>query len=384
MKLNKEERHNIFKKLIVVFSGIAFYFFIFKFSTVSKIFFDLLTYSRPIIIGFVIAFIANMIMNQYEKIFKYLGLKNEKVRDVLSMILAFLSMLLLITFFLSVVLPKFVTSVLNLMYQLPELVNNSIDKLKNMPMSAELGKNVQKFIEEIQIQNLIDKGIQILKNDGKMIASGTFNAVSLIFSSFFEGFLAVSFSVYILSSKERLRRNAMQVTYAVFTEKFADKAVYFFRLLYKNFYNFFSGQFLEAILLGFIVFVGITIIGAPYGLILGVTAGLLNLIPYLGALIGAIISTVLISITSPTKGLIFLVYIIVAQQVDGNYIYPKLVGSKVGIPAIWIMVAITLGGALMGMVGMIIFVPLVATLYVLIRDYSKKKLNEKEIDINKK
>ncbi|MFM1514671.1 AI-2E family transporter [Helcococcus ovis] len=384
MKLNNEERRDIFKKLIVVFSGIGFYFFIFKFTTVSKIFIDLLIYSRPIIIGFVIAFIANMVMNQYEKLFKYLGLKNKKVRDLVSMILAFLSMLLLITFFLSVVLPKFITSVLNLMYQLPDLVNNSIDKLKNMPMSAELGKNVQKFIEEVQVQNLINKVIEILKNDGALIASGTFNVVSRIFSSFFEGFLSISFSIYILSSKDRLRKNAKQVTYALFSEKLADKIVYVSRLLYKNFYNFFSGQFLEAILLGIIVFSGITIIGAPYSLILGVTAGLLNLIPYIGALVGAVISTVLISITSPTKGLIFLVYIIVAQQIDGNYIYPKLVGSKVGIPAIWIMVAITLGGALMGIIGMIIFVPLVATVYVLVREYSKKKLIEKQIDISKK
>lgn len=385
MKLSKEELREIYKKILIVILGILFYYILFNFDDVTSGFRRYISYSRPIIFGLAIAFVANMLMNVFDNLFtKYINIKNDKTKNILSMILAYLTLTLIVTFFLSVVLPKFISSVINLLYQLPSLLDRFIDMIKNFQLTEKASRQLEDFVNDININNLVNRLINLVTEQGKFMLQGTLSIVSQIFSSFFEAFLAISFSVYVLSGKKRLKRNSKQVIYAVFPEKFSDKFIYYISLLYKNFYNFFTGQFLEAILMGFIVFFGITIIGAPYALILGVTSGLLNIIPYLGAVTGAAISTILIAITSPTKGLIYLIYIVIAQQIDGNYIYPNLVGSKIGIPPIWIMVAITIGGAVKGVVGMIIFVPIVATIYMMIRDFTKYRLEKKEINIDEK
>lgn len=384
MKLNKEELKDIYKKLIVVFSGILFFFIMTNFSHVRDTFFRYISYIRPILIGFGIAFVANMLMNFYEKQFKkYSKLKNEQI-NVASMVLAFITLGLIVTFFLSVVLPQFISSLINLLYQIPDLITGFVDRIKDYPISDNVISKIETFVQDIESKNLIERLINLVISQGGFMLQGTMSVISHIFKSFFEGFLAISFSIYMLSGKNRLKRNAKQVLYGLLIEDFADRLIRYYTILYRNSYNFFTGQFLEAIIMGIVVFIGITIIGAPYAMILSVTSGLLNIIPYIGAITGAILSVVLISIADPIKGLIFLVFIIIYQQIDGNYIYPKLVGGKVGIPAIWIMVAITIGGSIMGVIGMVVFVPIFATFYMILRDHTYKRLDEKEIDISKK
>lgn len=385
MKLDKDELRDIYKKLIVVLGGILFYYAIFNFKDVTSIFSRYMTYVRPIIIGFAIAFIVNMIMDVFELFFrKSIGLKDENKIRIYSMLLAYIVVFMILTFFISVILPKFINSLISLVNQLPTLITSGVEKFKTLPIPDKMVTQLNEFVNKIEINNLIEKfGNEIMKRGGFML-QGTLSIVGTIFSSFFEAFLAISFSAYILSAKEQLKRNSKQVLYSFIPEKISDTIVRYSYILYKNFYNFFTGQFIEAFLLGIVVFIGISVIGSPYGLILGVTSGLLNLIPYFGAVFGAIISTTLIAITDPIKGLIFLVFILVYQQIDGNYIYPKLVGSRVGIPALWIMAAITFGGAIMGAIGMVIFVPIVATLYMIVREITHKKLKEKKIDISKK
>lgn len=384
MKLNKEEIKDIYKKLIVVFFGILFYFIMTDFSHFKETFFRYISYVRPILIGVGIAFVANMLMNFYEKQFKKYSKMNNDQINVSSMVLAFITLGLIVTFFLSIVLPKFISSLINLLYQVPDLISGFAERIKNYPVSESVINKIEAFVKDIESNNLIERLINLVISQGGFMLQGTMSVISHIFRSFFEGFLAISFSIYMLTGKNRLKRNAKQVFYGLLSEDFADRLIRYYTILYRNFYNFFTGQFLEAMLMGVVVFIGITAIGAPYATILAVTSAILNIIPYIGAIAGAIISVVLISITDPIKGLIYLVFIIIYQQLDGNYIYPRLVGGKVGIPAIWIMVAITIGGSVMGIIGMVIFVPIFATFYMILRDHTYKKLKEKEIDINKK
>lgn len=384
MRFNKEELKGIYKNLIVVFGGILFYYFLVHFQEINDAVTRYISYTRPIIFGLAIAFVSNMLMNLFENTFrKYTKLKSEKIR-IISMIFSFLTLITIVAFFLSVILPRFISSVINLLYQLPNLINNTVDRLESLPLSEKIIEKIHEFVKDIQINNLINRLVNLVLSQGGFMLQGTMSVVGNIFSSFFEAFLAISFSIYILTGKDSIKRNIKKVTYSFIPEHVADSIIYHAVLLYRNFYNFFTGQFLEAMLLGIVVFVGITLIGAPYALILGVTSGLLNVIPYIGAIIGALISVVLISITDPIKGIIYLVFIVIYQQFDGNYIYPKLVGGKIGIPALWIMAAITIGGAVKGVIGMVLFVPIFATIYMVLRDFSNRKLKEKNINIDRK
>lgn len=384
MKFTEDEKRDIRKKLTIIIFGVLFVYAVFNFDMVVKIFSNIATIVRPIIFGCIVAFVANMIMNQYEKIFNFLTKKNTKTTRLISMILAFLTLLSIIVFVFSVVVPEFINSVVSMLYQLPLLIQQSIINLRENAWFEEFAKNIEKFINSMQVGNLINRGIEIIRAQGASVFSGTLYFVGQIFSSFFEAFLAMSISVYIVSGKNRLARNSKKVLYSVLSENIADKLIKIIRLLYRNFYNFFVGQSLEAIFLGTMVFLGAYLLGSPYALMLGVTSGVLNFIPFFGALAGAIISTVLIMITNPTKGLIFLVYILIVQQLDGNYLYPHLVGSKMGIPSFWILIALSMGGALMGIIGMVISIPITATIYVLTREFTNKKLSEKNIDIDNK
>lgn len=385
MKFTKEEKKDIVKKIFIIFSGIAFYFLLFNFSGISNLFFTLLGYSRPIIFGFVLAFVVNMITIQYEKIIKkiFVNVKSNQARTI-AVIFGYLTLLLLVIFLITVVLPQFINSIINLAYSLPGLIQNTIFNLQENEWFKNLALTLEKFTNKIQIPNLMESLILWVRNQSGEWLSGAVYAVSSVFSGFFETFLAITLSVYIIFTKEKLSRNAKEILYSIVKEETSDRIIYFGKLLYTNFYNFFTGQFLEAIILGVIVFVGITIIGAPYALMLAVTTGVLNLIPYIGAVTGAIIGIILIMLNSFSHGLMFAIYIIIAQQIDGNVIYPRLVGSKMGLPPFWMMIAITLGGSTMGIVGMVIFVPIFSTIYTLVRDFSKEKLKQKNIKIEEK
>lgn len=385
MKLNKEEKKDIYKRIIVIFSGILLVYLVFNFNTCMDFVYKMLGYLRPIIIGFVIAFVANMIMDQFQKLFiNVFKMKNKKIIKSLSLILSFLVIAIIVVFFLSVVVPEFIRSVLNLLNQLPSLIQAAIEKLSKYSWTHKLVENIEKYINSLQVNGLINKGLEIIRSQSGVFLTGTVNIISQLMSSFFEIFISLAISIYILTGKETLSKNSKKILYAVFPENIGDKINYVSSLLYRNFYNFFTGQFLEAILMGFIVFIGINIIGAPYAIMLAVTSAMLNIIPYFGAVIGAFLSVIIIALNSPIKGLIYLVYILVAQQIDGNYIYPKLVGSKMGIPSFWIIISITLGGAMAGIFGMLTFVPLVSTAYILLRDFSAKRLKEKNINIDEK
>lgn len=384
MKFTKEEKRSIYKNIFILCGAISFYFLLFNFDDFSNVITKFLGYFSPIFMGFAIAFIVNMLMNQYKKVFNLLKVKNSKLVNTLSMILGYLTLIILLVFITSVVLPQFINSIIQILSQLPGMIQSNIYKLQDSEWFGKVAIKVEEFLQTIEFNNLVNSALNWVRNYGASIFADTFNFVQMLFNGIFDMVLSISLSVYILTGRKRLSRNTKKVVYSVFPESVADKIVYIARLLYRNIYNFFTGQIFEAILLGVFVFVGITLIGSPYALMIGVTSSILNIIPYVGALLGAVIGIVLILINNPTQGLIYAIYILIVQQIDGNYIYPKLVGDKMGIPSFWIIVAITLGGAMMGITGMIFFVPLISTIYILTKEFTNKKLKEKNIDIDNK
>ena len=204
----------------------------------------------------------------------------------------------------------------------------------------------------------------------KGIINGGIGAISGFFSGVTNFFIGFVFSVYVLFQKERLTAQC-------------KKLMYVLRLTNTTFSNFLSGQCLEACILGTMFVITLSILRMPYALLIGIIIAVTALIPIVGAFIGCIVGVILIMMTSPLKALIFVGVFLILQQIEGNLIYPHVVGSSVGLPGIWVLVAVTIGGNLFGIMGMLTFIPISSVCYALLRTYVNRKVEEKEIDREK-
>ena len=214
--------------------------------------------------------------------------------------------------------------------------------------------------------------------------STTMNFVMNVVSKITNFFIGFVFAMYILLQIEKLRVQVEKIMYAFFPDKVNDRIQSICSLVYRIFKSFLTGQCVEAVILGSMFFIVLSVIGFPYPLLIGVLIAFTALIPILGSFIGCAISVFLIFMTSPVKALIFVAIFLVLQQIEGNLIYPKVVGNSVGLPSIWVLAAVSLGGSLMGVMGMVIFIPLVSVLYTLFKEYVYKRLDEKGYYNNKK
>jgi len=384
-KLSNEEKRGIYQKILVATICIAIYFLFLRMDKLGEYISYFITISRPIVLGLSLAFILNILLSTIEKFLKdKLKIRKEGLRRTISIVLTYIIFFAILVFMVVSVVPRFVDSMISLVGQLPNMIESVIDWLSGFKILESKMPIVRDYFSNMDIVSLGEKAIEFLFGDIANTVSGTLNVLQVILQSSMESFLMLIFSIYALASKENLQSNSRKLMYAVLPEKFADSINRVCKLLYVNFYSFFTGQLLEALILGILCFIGMTILGLPYSLMISVFVGFTNLIPYFGATIGAILSAILLFMNEPIQGIIVLVFIIILQQIDGNYIYPRLVGSRMGIPSIWVLFSITIGGALMGIVGMIVFVPLMATVYVLLKIYSNKKLQEKNIDIEEK
>ena len=188
--------------------------------------------------------------------------------------------------------------------------------------------------------------------------------------------IAFVFAIYLLLQKETLIRQLKKLIYAYMRKDFAEKLLKIAKTSNNIFANFTTGQFTEALILGFLCFIGMLILQIPYALTISVLIAFTALIPIVGALIGTAVGVLLILAVSPLKAVVFVIFLLILQQIEGNIIYPKVVGNSVGLPGIWVLVAITIGGSLWGIVGMLVSVPLVSVLYTILRDNVNQKLQE--------
>ena len=212
------------------------------------------------------------------------------------------------------------------------------------------------------------------------VASTTLGVTSSILSGFATFILALVFAIYMLADKENLTNQAKRLTYLIVPKKKVEGVLRVGKIANETFNKFIAGQVMEAFIIGILCFIGMLLLGLPYASTISVLVGFTALIPVFGALIGTFIGAVLIFVVDPIGALIFIAYIIVLQQIEGNFIYPKVVGSSVGLPGIWVMLAVILGGSLFGLVGMLIGVPLFSVFYILLKDYSDKRLKNVKID----
>ena len=213
------------------------------------------------------------------------------------------------------------------------------------------------------------------------VVSTTISATMRVFSAVSAGFISLIFALYLLLQKEKLGTQCRKALYALMPEKGADQVVRVCSLSHKVFSSFITGQCVEAVILGAMFFLSMTLLQMPYALLVGCLIAVTALIPIVGAFIGCIVGAFLLLMVSPMQALIFVILFLTLQQVEGNLIYPHVVGSSVGLPSIWVLAAVSIGGSLMGVVGMLVSIPLASVAYTLFREFVYRRLKERGLRI---
>lgn len=391
MKLDKENTKQIMKIVIVAIILLVALMNIQPVWNVCKIFLGILS---PFIWGLAIAFILNIFMTFYEnKVFKSrkkesakIKEKNNKTKNIvrkkksgakrtLSIMLSILTIIAVISIILTLIIPQFIEVIRNLISNIPSYLEN----LKNYGIEiTEKVPEINNYIQNIHIDTeALKNGIMNISKD---VLSVTINQISGVFSGIVNFVIAIVFAVYILANKEDLKIQAKKFVYARFNKEKADFIVKVSRLSRDSFRNFLTGQAKEAVILGVLCAIGMLILQIPYAGPIGALTALTAFIPIVGAFIGGFIGAVLIVAVDPIKAIIFIVFIIVLQQIEGNLIYPHIVGKNIGLPSIWVLVAITIGGSLFGIIGMIVGLPIVSIIYAITMENTNERLKEKGLE----
>lgn len=376
MDLNK---NNTKKILFITFVTILFAYILFNFTKVMSMFKWIVGLIMPFIIGFAIAFILNVPMKGLENVlFKNPDSKLYKLKRPVCLILSIICIVLVVTFAITMVIPEFGTTINTIGEKFPE----AMEKLKNW--AVDLSKDYPDVVDKIMgidvnWDKLVDEVIALVKNGGSSILSSTFSIASSFVGVIVDIVVGIFFAIYILSQKEVLKKQTKGILYAFFHEKTADKIIEICAMSDKTFSNFISGQCLEACILGLMFFITMSIFKIPFALVVSIMIALTALIPVFGAFIGCGVGAFLILVDDPKKVIVFLIMFIVLQQIEGNLVYPHVVGGSVGLPSIWVLVAVILGGNLMGIFGMLVFVPLFSVLYAFLEELVIARIREKGI-----
>lgn len=376
----KEKKQAIQTILFVITFTVLLVYFVNHAGVIVGFFSKIISLLLPFIIGCGIAFVINLPMRGIENsLFKNKDSKLYKHKRTISMLLSYIVVFAFVFLVIFKVVPEVRDTILTITDKLPGFV----DKAKNW-----LIKYTERYPDiTAQIMSIeIDWGEvgSMFTNKGGSILSTTISVFSSIISTIVNVSVGFVFSLYILTQKEKLGRQLKMIIYAGCKESTADELMVFGKIANTAFSRFFACQFREGLILGSMFAVSMAIFGMPYPLTVGVLMAFTALIPVFGAFIGCFIGGFLILVDNPSMLIWFIVLFFVIQFIENNFIYPKLVGGDVGLSAIWVLLAVLVGGDLMGVVGMFIFIPLVSVLYAYFRSIVFRKLKKKEIDVDKK
>lgn len=328
--------------------------------------------TAPFIYGGVIAFVLNIPMKTIEEklLKKWRGRLADKLKRPVSMLLAIIFLVLIVLFVILTVVPQITTAATVLGQKVPIFIDRTVEKLQLLAEEyPQLEEQVSTLSTiEMNWESIVDTAINFLKNGVSSMLTSTFSVASGIIGGVVNGVISFIFSLYILSQKEKLGDQGKRILTAYLPEVWSKRVLKVLALAYKNFSNFITGQCVEAVILGTMFVVVMSIFRMPYAFMVGVLIAFTSLIPVVGAFIGCAVGVFLILIENPIMALWFIVLFLVLQQLEGNLIYPKVVGNSVGLPSIWVLMAVSLGGSLFGVAGMLIFIPLLSTIYALFRE----------------
>jgi predicted PurR-regulated permease PerM len=340
----------------------------------------------PFLLGGGIAFILNVPMRGLEhKIYRQHNSEKQalgKTKRPISLLITLLIVIGVILLVLVLVVPEIGRTINLVSNQIPDFYRRMLRRSTIiMAKYPDVAEYITKY--DFDWQQIFNGIYEFLRISGGNMLLNTFSMASSIFGGLFDFFLGFIFAVYILLQKEKLGEQSRKLIYAYLPEAVADKIVSVCSLSSKTFAKFLSGQCLEAVILGCIFFVAMSIFRFPYVLMISVLIGFTALIPVFGSFIGCFVGAFLILIVDPWRALLFILLFIVIQLIEGNFIYPHVVGGSIGLPSMWVLVAVTLGGSTMGVAGMLIFIPMASVLYTLLREAMYKRLQKRNIPQDK-
>lgn len=376
---NKSVR-NIF---IGVFAAIILYCGLMQTDKLLAIFNSVKKMLSPFIVGGVIAFILNVPMRLFEKMLG--GIKNFGLRRTLAITFTFIFVALILGIVFILLIPAVTETVTDLGPKLKQfftvdLVSWVNSLLKKYP---KLEGTVIAYLGDIQWDALIPQALDLLGTSVGAVVTGITSVFSFFSTLLMDVFVAVVFTVYCLSQKEVLARQGRKLLYACLRERYADEVVRVLRMTNSTFSNFLSGQCIEVVILGSMFAVSMAIFKMDYIPLISVLIAVTAFIPIVGAWIGCIVGAFLMLVTSPIQAVWFVVLFLVLQQIENHLIYPKVVGNSIGLSGMWVLIAVAVGGAVFGVAGMFLMIPVTSVIYTLISEKTNKKLSTKDIDPDK-
>ncbi len=336
----------------------------------------------PFILGFCVAYVVNLLLCPLERFWCFLWRKAKsqnvvtKLKRPICLSLSFLLVLGLFFAIVFMIIPVLKGTVLTLVEKMPSYINKAVEWYASLShFFGNYGFDLPKISLDMEkVGNLVNN---FITNYGNSMIDKTVTLTTSIVSVVIDVVLGLVFAIYLLAQKERLGRQTNKVVHTLFKPKTADRMVNLTNLVHGIFTKFVTGQLTEAVIIGVLCLIGMLVFGMPYAAIISVLIGVTALIPIFGAFIGTALGAFLILFESPMKAVWFVIFIIVLQQLESNLIYPKVMGKSVGLPGIWVLCSVTIGGSMFGVLGMLFSVPICSVLYVLFKEYINKNYSKK-------
>lgn len=375
MEFNKKQTKSILK---IVFVSIIFYFLLKELSMVVSALSYIWSIFSVFAIGGAMAFVINVPMKFFEtrllSKFKKLG----RSKRPLAFLMTLMTVVIVIYLVLFIVVPELASTLQTVVVQLQELYGKLPQIVENLTASLNLTEDAVKSLQ-IEWSQISETAIKAVQSVATGIINSSTSLIGTVINAITQFIMAFIFCIYILFSKEKLGRACKKLIYAVFKEQRADDIISVLHLADRTFSSFLSGQCLEAVILGSLFVVAMTVFRMPYALLVGVLIAVTALVPVVGAFIGCFVGAFLILMVNPVQAVWFVVMFLVIQQLEGNIIYPKVVGSSVGLPPILVFAAVIVGGDLFGVLGMLVFIPLTSVCFTIAKALVEMRINQKRI-----
>ena len=377
MEVNKKALRSLFGGVILC---IVVYWLLHETERVGRVFEWFTGLISPFVLGAALAFILNVPMRAIEKLLG--GVSKPGVRRALALLLTFVAIILVLALVVILLIPQIDATAKTFIAELPGFFRRV--EVVISEFLAENPQILQWLTENTNFENfdwatIVQKAVEIAGNSVSSIVNGAFSAVGSVFSVALNAVIGLVFALYCLGRKEILARQGRRLIYSLLPEKACDEIVRILRMTNSAFSNFISGQCLEALILGCMFAVSMAIFNMPYIPLVSVLIAVTALVPIVGAFVGCIVGALFILVDSPMLAVWFVVMFLVLQQIEGNLIYPKVVGTSIGLPGMWVLVAVTVGGDTMGITGMLVMIPLAAVVYSLMREFTNFQLKHRNI-----
>lgn len=381
MHIDKKMMHRLF---LLVAGSIVFAWLVLDTARATELFAKIWELITPFVTGAAIAFIFNVPMRAIE--YQLEGIRKRSIRRVFSILLTIAALVLVITFVVELLVPQIRLTVQSLSQQIPAFVESTAARLvvfmdENPELKAFVLDTLN--LESIEWSSVLKQMLTVVTDGISSVMGGAVNVIGNLTGIIVNTVISVVFAIYCLSRKEVLARQGRRILYSFLSERHADEAIRIFRLTNVTFSNFISGQCLEAVILGCLFAVVMAILKMPYIPLVSVVIAVTALIPVVGAFVGCVVGAFFILVNDPIQALSFVAMFLVLQQIEGNLIYPRVVGTSIGLPGMWVLVAVTVGGELMGVGGMFVMIPLASVAYALAREFTDKRLADRNIPLEK-